>query len=36
VGTGPTSGNIPTLSFPMLALLGILLGGAGLFLIRRS
>jgi hypothetical protein len=33
---GPPGGNIPTLSFPMLALLGVLLAAAGLFMSRRS
>jgi hypothetical protein len=33
--TAGVPGNIPTLSFPMLALLALMLGGAGLFLSRR-
>ena len=32
----PTPTQVPTLSFPMMALLGLLLGGAGLFLARRQ
>jgi hypothetical protein len=35
-GTGGAPSNIPTLSFPMLVLLGVLLGASGLFLSRRS
>jgi hypothetical protein len=34
--TGPPPANVPTLSFPMLALLGLMLAGAGLFLSRRA
>jgi hypothetical protein len=33
---GPPPANVPTLSFPMLAMLGLLLAGAGLFLSRRA
>ncbi len=33
---GPPPPTVPTLSFPMMAMLGLLLAGAGLFLSRRS
>jgi hypothetical protein len=33
---GPPPPSVPTLSFPMMALLGLMLAGAGLFLSRRS
>jgi hypothetical protein len=35
-GEGPPPPSVPTLSFPMLALLGLILAGAGLFLARRQ
>jgi hypothetical protein len=35
VGTAVAFGTVPTLSFPMLALLGLALAGTSLLLIRR-
>jgi hypothetical protein len=34
--TGPPPANVPTLSFPMLGLLALLLAGSGYFVMRRG